>query len=234
MHTKKRVATLMALCSITLAAGAAELKIDNPWARAPAPGQKTASAYAELTSPSDAALVSASSPAAERVELHSMTMDGGVMRMRAVPRVDFLREDGEARTQWAALHAVRIEAAAEGRRQDSAGAQHRGCRRRADHRQSGSRSARPRRPRKQRHQVGRARRCTGGEPARVPGIGSFSTGRTSGPKRRIQPLENSHAAPIFHLVGASSANQSKEMAMATLTRLDEAFDDLLRGFFVGR
>jgi len=88
MHNKKRVATLIALCSITLAAGAAELKIDNPWARAPAPGQKTASAYAELTSPSDAALVSASSPAAERVELHSMTMDGGVMRMRAVPRVE--------------------------------------------------------------------------------------------------------------------------------------------------
>ena len=56
--------------------------------RAPAPGQKTASAYVELTSDRDAALVAAGSPAAARVEMHSMTMEGGVMRMRALPRIE--------------------------------------------------------------------------------------------------------------------------------------------------
>ena len=30
-------------------------------------------------------LVSATSPAAQKVEIHSMTMDGGIMRMRPVP-----------------------------------------------------------------------------------------------------------------------------------------------------
>ncbi len=69
-------------------AAAADVKIDNAWARAPAPGQKTASAYVELTSAADAALVSASSPFAGRVELHSMTLDGGVMRMRPLSRIE--------------------------------------------------------------------------------------------------------------------------------------------------
>jgi copper(I)-binding protein len=41
----------------------------------------------ELTSRSDVTLVSASSPAAGIVEVHEMKMEGGIMRMRAVPRL---------------------------------------------------------------------------------------------------------------------------------------------------
>ena len=44
--------------------------------------------YVDLTSASNAALVAAGSPDAARAELHSMTMEGGVMRMRALPRID--------------------------------------------------------------------------------------------------------------------------------------------------
>jgi len=88
MHIPRSFAALIALCSFTFVAAAADLKVDNAWVRAPAPGQKTASAYAELMSPSNAALVTASTTVAERVELHSMSVDGGVMRMRAVPRVE--------------------------------------------------------------------------------------------------------------------------------------------------
>jgi copper(I)-binding protein len=88
MHIRLKSADLLALLFAAYGSFAADLKVDNAWARAPAPGQKVASAYAELTSPSNAALVAAASPVAERVELHSMTMDGGVMRMRPVPRIE--------------------------------------------------------------------------------------------------------------------------------------------------
>jgi copper(I)-binding protein len=79
---------LAAFVLVASTAAAADVKVDNAWARSTVPGQKTASAYAELTSSSDAALVSAASPLAARVELHAMTLDGGVMRMRALPRIE--------------------------------------------------------------------------------------------------------------------------------------------------
>jgi len=41
-----------------------------------------------LTSRTNARLVSASSPVAGMTELHRMTMENGVMRMRAVPGID--------------------------------------------------------------------------------------------------------------------------------------------------
>ena len=82
-----RLGTLVALLSLAFSAAAADLSVDNAWARATAPGQKTAGVYLELTSTTDAALVSAASPLAARVELHSTTLDGGVMRMRAVDRI---------------------------------------------------------------------------------------------------------------------------------------------------
>lgn len=76
--------------AVPVAAGEVEssVKVANAWVRAPAPGQKTAGAYVELTSGRDAALVAAGSPAAARVEMHSSSVEGGVMRMRALSRVD--------------------------------------------------------------------------------------------------------------------------------------------------
>jgi copper(I)-binding protein len=88
MHPTPRLATLIALFFVSSAATAADVKVENAWARPPATGQKTASAYVELTSSSDAALVGAASPLAERVELHSMTLDSGVMRMRTLARIE--------------------------------------------------------------------------------------------------------------------------------------------------
>ncbi len=70
------------------AAWAQSVNVANAWVRATAPSQKTAGAYVELTSAGNAALVAVGSPIAERAELHAMTMDGGVMRMRALPRIE--------------------------------------------------------------------------------------------------------------------------------------------------
>jgi copper(I)-binding protein len=67
-------------------ASAAVLEVRDGWA-APTPGGVTVSAgYVTIENPTGAAdtLLAASSPRAERVEVHEMSMDGGVMRMRAV------------------------------------------------------------------------------------------------------------------------------------------------------
>lgn len=64
------------------------VNVGNAWARATAPGQKAAGAYMEIISAADAALVGVETPVAARAELHSMSMDGGVMRMRALEKID--------------------------------------------------------------------------------------------------------------------------------------------------
>ena len=54
--------------------------------RATVPGMKTSAAYVEITNNGalDDRLIAAQAAIAQRVEIHSMEMDGGVMRMRAV------------------------------------------------------------------------------------------------------------------------------------------------------
>lgn len=64
----------------------APLEIRDAWA-APTPGGVDVSAgYLTIVNPTDAedTLIAASSPRAERVEVHEMSMDGAVMRMRPV------------------------------------------------------------------------------------------------------------------------------------------------------
>jgi copper(I)-binding protein len=66
--------------------GQGPVRIDGAWARATPPGAKVGGAFVTLLNTGDAPdrLVSASSAVAERVELHTHIMDGGVMRMRQV------------------------------------------------------------------------------------------------------------------------------------------------------
>lgn len=64
--------------------------IDHPWSRATAPGAANAAAYFTLTNTGGAPdrLLSASTPAAGKAELHTHLMDNGVMRMRPVEAID--------------------------------------------------------------------------------------------------------------------------------------------------
>lgn len=59
-----------------------DVRIANAWASPTPPGITVGAAYMSLVASATDRLVGASSPIAERVELHSMTMDGGLMRMR--------------------------------------------------------------------------------------------------------------------------------------------------------
>ncbi|MBB5206144.1 hypothetical protein HNQ51_003487 [Inhella inkyongensis] len=62
----------------------AQTQATEPWVRATVPAQKATGLFVELRSPNGARLMGASSPAAARVEIHEMKMDGDTMRMRAV------------------------------------------------------------------------------------------------------------------------------------------------------
>lgn len=75
--------------SVLLAAPAwaNEISVQNAWARATAPGQAVGAAYVDLTAERSMSVVGGQSPAAERVELHTMTMQDGVMVMRRVPEI---------------------------------------------------------------------------------------------------------------------------------------------------
>jgi len=65
----------------------AQVTVSDAWVRGTVPGQKATGAFMSIKSASDAALVSASSPVAGIVEIHEMAMEGGVMKMRAVPKL---------------------------------------------------------------------------------------------------------------------------------------------------
>src|SRR5689334_18092978 len=60
------------------------IQLRDPWTRATPPGTEVAGGYVEIRNTGKEAdrLVSAWSPAAARVELHVMSRDGGVMKMR--------------------------------------------------------------------------------------------------------------------------------------------------------
>lgn len=64
------------------------ISVSHAWVRASVPGQTTTAAYMELVSRRDARLVTVQSPAAGRTELHTMRMDGDVMRMRPVKSIE--------------------------------------------------------------------------------------------------------------------------------------------------
>ncbi len=89
MKTIPTVVTLAMLlnCS-SLAALAADVDIKDPWVRGTVSGQQATGAFMTITSKSGAVLVGAASPAAGNTEIHEMKMDGGVMKMRAIPRLE--------------------------------------------------------------------------------------------------------------------------------------------------
>ncbi|OIR15740.1 hypothetical protein GALL_32410 [mine drainage metagenome] len=78
------------LCACFLAmlavsqAYADEVKVTKAWTRATAPGQDSASVQLTITSKKDATLIGVASGSAQSGEIHSMVMEGEMMKMRAL------------------------------------------------------------------------------------------------------------------------------------------------------
>ncbi|MCU7843691.1 MAG: copper chaperone PCu(A)C [Candidatus Thiodiazotropha sp. (ex Monitilora ramsayi)] len=82
---------LLSLSGTAMAQTAADgVAIADAYVRAVPPGQPNSASFMSVKNNSGThhALVSGSSPAAEAVELHTHTMEGGMMRMRQVEKID--------------------------------------------------------------------------------------------------------------------------------------------------
>lgn len=69
----------------------AEIIVKDPWVRATVPAQRSTGAFMQITSTSDVRLVSVRSPVANNVEIHEMTMDSNIMKMRQIQGIDLSR-----------------------------------------------------------------------------------------------------------------------------------------------
>ena len=65
-----------------------QLEVSNAWARATPGKAENGAAYVTIVSPTPDRLLSASSPAAKKAELHTMEMAGMVMKMRPLAGLD--------------------------------------------------------------------------------------------------------------------------------------------------
>lgn len=73
---------LALVCLLIATSAQAAVAISDAWVRENAPSQVVGAAYMTLKSPQDRTLVFVESPAAGSVEIHSMTMNNNVMKMR--------------------------------------------------------------------------------------------------------------------------------------------------------
>ncbi|MEF7615459.1 copper chaperone PCu(A)C [Aquincola sp. MAHUQ-54] len=64
------------------------VKVEAPWARPTVQGQQAGGGFLRIESKAADRLVGGSTPVAGRVELHTMAMEGDVMRMRQLDAID--------------------------------------------------------------------------------------------------------------------------------------------------
>jgi copper(I)-binding protein len=115
------LAAALAISPALWATGAADrIQATDPSVRAVPPGQDQTGAYVTLrnTDQQAHALVKAASPAARVTELHTVVDEGGMKKMRPVPRMD-IQAGGETKLQPGGLHIMLI-----GLRQPLAGGAH--------------------------------------------------------------------------------------------------------------
>lgn len=79
-----RYVMAMAVWLSVAQAWAGEVTVSDAWARATAPGQDSAAVYLRMKSQRAARLIGVTTTAADSAEIHSMTHDHGVMKMRAL------------------------------------------------------------------------------------------------------------------------------------------------------
>ena len=109
------VSTVALMLLLTVAALSHEyasgpLRVVHPWSPPTTPGATVGAGYMKVVNagPSPVRLLGASSPAASRVEFHSMSMDGGVMRMRPLPEGLIVPANGQIQLKRGGLHMMLI------------------------------------------------------------------------------------------------------------------------------
>ena len=84
----KFFAIALAMLAVSPVLAQSGVEVSNAWARSTIAAQKTSGVYFDIRSTAAARLVGVASPAAARVELHNMKMEGSVMKMSSVAGID--------------------------------------------------------------------------------------------------------------------------------------------------
>ena len=88
MNSRRFLGALLLALAGTVASAQAAPKVEDAWARPTVSGQAGGGGFLKISSPTADRLVAATAPVSKTVELHTMQMDGNVMRMRQVPAID--------------------------------------------------------------------------------------------------------------------------------------------------
>ena len=83
-----RSSWLAAILFVAVSSVWAQVKVEGAWARPTVAGQQGGGGFVTLTSIAGDRLVGGSTPVAQQLELHTMTMQGDVMQMRQVEAID--------------------------------------------------------------------------------------------------------------------------------------------------
>ena len=111
---KLPVVVLTLIASLAQSFAASPITIERPWARASAPGQTVGGGFMTILhqGATEDRLVSATTPIARDVQIHTMNMDGGVMRMRPVEGGLVIPAGGRVVLQPGGLHLMFMELSA--------------------------------------------------------------------------------------------------------------------------
>lgn len=78
----------IAFSLLAAASAHAQVTVKDAWVRATVPQQRATGAFMQLNAAKDSKLVSASSSLTAVVEVHEMTMQDHIMRMRQIPAIE--------------------------------------------------------------------------------------------------------------------------------------------------
>jgi hypothetical protein len=111
---KLPVVVLILIASLAQSFAASPITIERPWARASAPGQTVGGGFMTILhqGATEDRLVSATTPMAREVQIHTMNMDDGVMRMRPVEGGLAIPAGGRVVLQPGGLHLMFMELSA--------------------------------------------------------------------------------------------------------------------------
>ena len=111
---KLPVVVLILIASLAQSFATSPITIERPWARASAPGQTVGGGFMTILhqGATEDRLVSATTPIAREVQIHTMNMDGGVMRMRPVEGGLTIPAGGRVVLQPGGLHLMFMELSA--------------------------------------------------------------------------------------------------------------------------
>jgi hypothetical protein len=93
-----------------MAAALSPVRIEAPWARETAAGQRDGGGFMTIVNDGKSAdqLVAAASPVSAEVQIHTVQMDGGMMRMRELPEGIPIPAEGRVELKPRSLHIMFI------------------------------------------------------------------------------------------------------------------------------